>query len=189
MNKNLLLLLSLLGFPMAALAHPGHEMANLFSGFSHPFTGVDHLLVMLAVGFWAGQSRAQARWQLPLLFIMFMLGGVLLGATISSLPMVEIAIAISVLAMGVVILINTAINRIWQFSLTILFALLHGFVHGQELVTAGSGMAAIAGMSVAAMVLLGMGLLLASYKSQAGLYLQRAMVAVLTLSGTYLLMM
>lgn len=75
-------------------------MANFVSGFSHPFTGIDHLLVMLAVGYWAGQSQSAARWQLPHQFVLFMLGGVVLGAMIPGMAFIEAAIAVSVLAMG-----------------------------------------------------------------------------------------
>lgn len=189
MKKMILTLLGTLAFPAIAFAHPGHDMANFASGFSHPFTGVDHLLVMLAVGYWAGQSQSSARWQVPMQFVMFMLGGVALGAMIPGLAFIEVAIAVSVLAMGLVILLNTSINRIWQLLLTTVFALLHGFVHGQELVAAGNGMAAVAGMLLATMILLGLGVYLASFKNQLGLLLQRGFAAVLTLSGAYLLIM
>ena len=61
MKKMLLTILGIVAFPAIAFAHPGHEMANFASGFSHPFTGIDHLLVMLAVGYWAGKSQSSAR--------------------------------------------------------------------------------------------------------------------------------
>ena len=65
MKKMLLTILGIVAFPAIAFAHPGHEMANFASGFIHPFTGIDHLLVMLAVGYWAGKSQSSARWQVP----------------------------------------------------------------------------------------------------------------------------
>lgn len=189
MKKMILTLLGTLAFPAIAFAHPGHDMANFVSGFSHPFTGIDHLLVMLAVGYWAGQSQSAARWQLPLQFVLFMLGGVLLGAMIPGMAFIEAAIAVSVLAMGLVILLNTSFNRVWQLVLTTVFALLHGFVHGQELVAAGNGMAAVAGMLLATIILLSAGIYLASFKNQLGLLFQRGFAALLTLSGAYLLIM
>lgn len=189
MKKMMLTLLGLLAFPAIAFAHPGHDMANFASGFSHPFTGIDHLLVMLAVGYWAGQSQSAVRWQIPMLFVLFMLGGVALGSMIPGLAFVEVAIAVSVLAMGVVILLSTSINRIWQLVLTTVFAVLHGFVHGQELVAAGNGMAAVVGMLLATMILLSSGVYLASFKDQLGLLVQRGFAAILTFSGAYLLVM
>ena len=38
-----------------ALAHPGHD-GGLAAGLAHPFTGLDHLLAMVAVGLWAAQQ-------------------------------------------------------------------------------------------------------------------------------------
>ena len=40
----------------AALAHPGHESASFFTGFTHPLGGLDHLLAMLAVGLYAARQ-------------------------------------------------------------------------------------------------------------------------------------
>src|SRR5215218_2174649 len=38
-----------------AWAHSGHGAATGFmSGFAHPFSGLDHVLAMTAVGLWAG---------------------------------------------------------------------------------------------------------------------------------------
>lgn len=189
MKKMILTLLGIFAFPAIVFAHPGHDMANFASGFSHPFTGIDHLLVMLAVGYWAGQSQSSARWQVPMQFVMFMLGGVALGAMITGLAFVEVAIAVSVLAMGLVILLNTSINRLWQLMLTTIFALLHGFVHGQELFAAGNGLTAVVGMVLATMMLLSLGVYLASIKDQLGVILQRGFAALLTFSGLYLLVM
>lgn len=189
MKKMMLTLLGIFAFPVIAVAHPGHDMANFASGFSHPFTGIDHLLVMLAVGYWAGKSLSSARWQVPMQFVMFMLCGVALGAVISGLAFVEVAIAVSVLAMGLVILLNSSINQFWQLALTTVFALLHGFVHGQELVAAGNGLAAVAGMIMATMILLTAGIYLASFKDKLGLLFQRGFAALLAFSGVYLLVM
>ena len=46
----------------SAFAHPGHPTAIGFSeGFAHPFSGIDHLLAMLAVGLPARSAKAQDR--------------------------------------------------------------------------------------------------------------------------------
>lgn len=189
MKNSILGLLALLFFPALVVAHPGHDMASFASGFSHPLTGIDHLLVMLAVGYWATKSQLSARWQVPALFVVFMLAGIGLGTLVSGLAMVEVAIAVSVLAMGLVILLNTAFNRVLQMLLTTVFAVLHGFVHGQELVAAGNGLAAIGGMLLATVSLLALGVYMASFKNQISVILQRVFGALLTLSGAYLLVM
>lgn len=189
MKKSILMLIGSLVFPGIALAHPGHDLANFASGFSHPFTGIDHLLVMLAVGYWAGQSQTALRWQMPLLFITFMLGGVALGSLFSALTFVEMAIAVSVLAMGLIILLSVSINRLLQLTLTTLFALLHGFVHGQELILAGGGLVSVTAMVLATTILLSIGLCFASLKDHLGLIVKRGFAAILTLSGAYLMVM
>ena len=44
------------GFSSAALAHVGdHSHMSLTEGLLHPFTGLDHVLAMVAVGLWASQ--------------------------------------------------------------------------------------------------------------------------------------
>jgi len=187
--KKMMLLLTMLAFPAISLAHPGHDMASFVGGFSHPFTGLDHLLVMLAVGYWAGQSQTAVRWQIPLQFVLFMLIGVGLGALIAGMAFVEVAIAVSVLAMGLVILLSTAFSRLWQWLLTSVFALLHGFVHGQELVATGNGLLSVAGMLLATVSLLAIGVYLASFKNTIGAVLQRGLAAMLAVSGAYLLIL
>ena len=188
MNKSLLSLSALLGFPCVVSAHSVHETASFMNGFLHPLTGIDHLLVILAIGFLAARSTSRVRWQLPVSFAAFMLIGLLMGTILYRPPFIELAIAVSVLAMGLVILLNTQINRLWQFILTTVFALLHGFVHGQELILSDKGSFAIFGMLVTTGLLLTVGLYLGSYKNRIGAYLQQAMVSVLTLGGTYFLL-
>ena len=63
-----------------ALAHTGAEHALSFaSGFKHPFTGLDHMLAMVAVGLWAGLNGGRALWAWPVAFVGVMLLGGALG--------------------------------------------------------------------------------------------------------------
>ena len=44
-----------------ALAHPGHFADDSFSaGIAHPFGGLDHIAVMIAVGLWAALKGGRA---------------------------------------------------------------------------------------------------------------------------------
>src|SRR5436190_20347349 len=53
-----------------ALAHTGIEHAVSFaSGFAHPWTGIDHMLAMVAVGLWAGINGGRALWTWPAAFV------------------------------------------------------------------------------------------------------------------------
>jgi urease accessory protein len=65
----------------------------------HPFTGLDHLLAMLAVGFAAARMGRRGLW-LPLAFMGFMVMGAAAGVAGLAVPGVETGIALSVLALG-----------------------------------------------------------------------------------------
>ena len=77
--NRLLATLALLCVPALALAHPGHGDNGLVAGIGHPLGGLDHLLAMLAVGWWAAQQPGAARWALPCTFVASLLIGGLLG--------------------------------------------------------------------------------------------------------------
>ena len=56
MSNKSVLAITLALITNAAVAHPqagGAHAHDFFSGFAHPFTGLDHLLAMLAVGIWS----------------------------------------------------------------------------------------------------------------------------------------
>src|SRR5215203_6901230 len=68
------------GFSSAALAHVGdHSQMGLGEGLLHPFSGLDHVLAMVAVGLWASQLGGRALWLLPLTFPAVMAVGAALG--------------------------------------------------------------------------------------------------------------
>jgi urease accessory protein len=118
----------------SALAHPGHPDAFGFNdGFAHPFSGIDHLLAMLAVGLWAAQNKRSALWVLPLAFPLMMVAGALLAFAGVAIPGVETGIAASVAVLG--LLIAFAIRMpVWACaSVVSVFALFHGYAHGSEL--------------------------------------------------------
>lgn len=48
--KTLFAAATLVGASSAAVAHPGHEHVGVLSGMLHPLGGLEHVLVLLAVG-------------------------------------------------------------------------------------------------------------------------------------------
>ena len=127
------LALAVLGIS-SAFAHPGHPDAFGFNdGFAHPFSGIDHLLAMLAVGLWAAQNKRPALWVLPLAFPLMMVVGALLAFAGVAAPGVETGIAASVAVLG--LLIAFAIRMpVWASATVVsVFALFHGYAHGSEL--------------------------------------------------------
>lgn len=131
--SRLLAPLVLAGFSGTALAHSGHGSASFFSGFGHPFGGVDHLLAMLAVGLYAARQRGTARRALPAGFVVAMLAGAGLGAAGLALPAVESGIALSLLAAGLAIALAARVPIAASLPLVAGFAMCHGYAHHVEI--------------------------------------------------------
>jgi urease accessory protein len=125
---------ALAALPTAAFAHIGdHSHMSFAEGLAHPFSGLDHLLAMIAVGLWASQIGGRALWLLPLTFPAVMAAGAVLGFQGAALPWVEIGIAASVLVLGALIALKARPSLALSMPLIVAFAVLHGYSHGVEL--------------------------------------------------------
>lgn len=119
--------------PSIAFAHPGHGLLPGFAaGVAHPFTGLDHLAAMLALGLWAGTLKSAARWSAPIAFVLMMLVGAVLGLNAVTLPGVELGIAVSVCALGVLLMARVQVTAALAAILASMFAVFHGYAHGAE---------------------------------------------------------
>jgi len=189
--KKILLAISLALFSTLAMAHPGHAEHGALAGFLHPFTGIDHLLVMVAIGMWAAKLGGSARWQLPVTFVLVMAFGAAIAMT-GLMPAnlnadsVEIGVSTSVLAMGLLLLIQLPLKRPLQIGLTAIFAMLHGFAHGLEL-SFSSGWSVMLGMLFATALLHAIGLLLSSGRVTIAKQINVVMGGLMLLTGVYLL--
>jgi urease accessory protein len=147
------------GFNSAALAHVGeHSHMGLTAGLLHPFSGLDHVLAMVAVGLWASQLGGRALWLLPLTFPAIMAAGAALGFGGVSLPWVEIGIAASVLVLGAAVALTLRPSLALSLPLIALFASLHGYSHGVELPASASALTYAAGFIAATLALHAIGL-------------------------------
>jgi urease accessory protein len=136
--KKILILAAML-ISGAAAAHPqagGAHTHGFFDGFVHPFTGLDHLLAMLAVGIWSVR-QSNAKW-LPATFIGMVLVGVLTGVAGLTIPELETGVALTVALMGVLIAVAARLPAAAGAVMVGVFALLHGNAHGHELPEAAS---------------------------------------------------
>src|SRR5262245_29542875 len=79
------------------------EAQGLLTGLGHPVSGLDHVLAMVAVGLWGAQLGAPALWLLPVTFPMVMALGGMLGLLGLALPGTEVGIALSAVALGVMV--------------------------------------------------------------------------------------
>jgi urease accessory protein len=152
-SSHLAVLVLLLSLPFAVSAHTGaHDTYGLFSGFAHPFSGLDHLLAMLAVGIWTIQMRHKSMWLLPAAFVSVMLLGAVLGLSGLGLPYVETGIALSVLVFGLLIASAIRLPTAFGVCLVAVFALFHGYAHGTEM-PAGVASGFMAGFALATALL------------------------------------
>ena len=157
----LLMTVALLLAPSVAFAHPGHgEGGSLLAGFIHPFSGIDHLLAMTAVGLFAAHLGGRALWAVPATFVAMMAFGGVFGAAGVSLPFAETAIALSVLVFGFVIFSGMTPPVLAAMALVGIFAIFHGHAHGTEMPVGGSGVVYGIGFMVATTLLHGFGITL-----------------------------
>ena len=172
MNKQVLTLLALAGFSGLALAHVGADAAahhGFLEGLAHPFTGLDHLAAMLAVGVWSAGS-ARRRWVAPLVFVAMLLAGAMLAQTGLAFPAVEAMIAGSLIVVGLLLVSPKQLPLLLGSLAMGGFALFHGAAHGHEL----SGAAALAGMVLGTAVLHGLGIALGLNLRRQSVWLPRA---------------
>jgi urease accessory protein len=149
-----LAVLATAGFSTAAFAHIGdHSHMSFSEGLLHPFSGLDHVLAMVAVGLWASQLGGRALWLLPVTFPVVMAVGAALGFGGVSLAWIEIGIALSVVALGALVAFRARPSLAVSVPLIGLFALLHGYSHGVELPAEASALSYAAGFIAATLVL------------------------------------
>ncbi len=122
-----------------ALAHTDHDAGGFTSGLYHPISGLDHVLAMVAVGLWGAQLGKPSIWLLPVAFPIVMSLGALLGLLGMPLPGVEIGIAASALALGVMVLGEVKPRLAVALVMVGFFAIFHGHAHGTELPEGQSG--------------------------------------------------
>ena len=122
-------------FPAAALAHPGHpghETLNLVAGALHPFTGLDHMLAMVAVGLWAALRGGRATWAWPAAFLTAFLAGYGLGQSGLAIPLAEPAILASIMVLGALTAADAGVPTVLGVAIISLCGAAHGYAHGFE---------------------------------------------------------
>jgi urease accessory protein len=179
--------------PVAASAHPGiaGHLHGFAYGFAHPFSGVDHILAMVAVGLFAAHLGGRALWLVPMSFVSVMALAGVAGAMGVTLPFAEIGIALSVIVLGLAVAFQRNVPTLAAMALVGFFAVFHGYAHGAEMPVSASGLSYGLGFVAATAVLhaIGIGLALAiSRTGQAtGRQLAQLSGAAISLAGIALL--
>jgi urease accessory protein len=159
------------------------NLGDLIAGLAHPLSGADHILAMVAIGLWAVIAGGRALWAWPAAFVAMVLMGFVAAIFGLHVPLVEPAIAASIVALG--LLVALAVKApLWLGAVIAgMFAFFHGHAHGTEAATAGAGLIAYAtGFSLATAALhafgLGIGVLLARVAGEPLLRAAGGLVAV-----------
>jgi urease accessory protein len=151
------LLLSAAGFASVlfsglAFAHAGHDVSvNFMSGLLHPFSGIDHLLVIVLVGFWSAFVLIKI-WIGPSVFLLGMCVGVIAGLTNIPLNFFEFGVAASVIAIGFLLLVKNQYSSKAILTLIGTFGIFHGFAHAQ-LFSDSSHAISLVGEDIAGLIL------------------------------------
>jgi len=142
-----------------AEAHTGvGATMGFFHGFGHPFSGLDHILAMVAVGLFAAHLGGRALWLVPSAFVGMMAVGGALGISGVEVPFVELGIAASVIVLGVAVALRFSLPTAAAMALVGFFAIFHGHAHGAEMPSAASGLTYALGFMLATAILHGIGL-------------------------------
>lgn len=118
----------------------GHEnqvvqYGSFLAGLTHPVLGLDHFLAMVSVGIVSALIGGRAILTVPATFVTMMAVGGLAGAAGLGIPseVIELAIAVSVILLGAVILLNRRLPTRVAMAVVAFFGFFHGFAHGAEI--------------------------------------------------------
>ena len=167
-----------------AQAHLIHgDVCGFGSGFAHPLLGLDHLLVMIAVGLWAAQLGGRARWLVPGSFVGVMIAGATLAMSGLRMPFAEEGMLLSVLVLGILITATAQLPLTASMVIVGAFALFHGHSHGTEMPLNAVGFAYGAGFALATTALHGCGIGLACASQSVKLPVVRWVGATIAVAG------
>lgn len=176
----------------SAEAHVGLGSTMGFStGLLHPVSGIDHLLAMVMVGAFAVQLGGRAIYLIPGAFLAAMVLGGVLGVSQVSLGGVELAIALSVFALGIAVAcrINPALPA--AMAIVAFFGVFHGHAHGNEMPEIAAGLVYGAGFLLSTALLHGagaaIGLLISKTAGRLGNAVLRFIGAAVAMAGAGLI--
>ena len=158
------------------------------TGLEHPWSGLDHIVAMLAVGLWGAQLGPPAIWLLPVVFPMVMSLGAFLGLIGIPVPGVEIGIAVSGVVLGAAVFAESKPPLYLAATLVGIFAVFHGHAHGTELPAGQSGLLYSLGFVVGTGLLHALGIAIGMiHRWPKGALAIRFAGVLIALSGAYFL--
>ncbi|MPR61204.1 HupE/UreJ family protein [Brucella intermedia] len=125
-------LFSVMASPAFAHLNPA-EHGSFAAGFTHPLSGADHILAMVAVGLWASMLGGRALIAVPLSFVGVMLLGFVAALSGVPIPYVEPVILASVIVLGLLVAVAFRASTPVAALIVGFFAFFHGYAHGGEI--------------------------------------------------------
>lgn len=119
----------LTAMPGMANAHMLGADHDIMAGLLHPLTGADHLLTLLAAGFWAARLGRTTRIVVPLVLLFALLTGALFAMSGVRWSLIEPALWSSVLVMAWLALRGVALGAFVGCVLSVTVGVLHGYAH------------------------------------------------------------
>lgn len=104
---------------------------GLLSGLGHPIIGFDHFAAVVAVGCLAAAHRSGAA--LAIGFVLAMIAGVALHVHGTTVPGADILVALTVVALGGLMLSRRAMPTGGAFALFACVGLVHGYALGESI--------------------------------------------------------
>ena len=126
---------------------------SFITGWLRPFTGVDHLLVMLGIGVWAVRCHGSLRITIPSLFLGFMVVGALLGGQFQNTFLIESLILASIVVTVLFFTGKLKISTPFIWAAVAVMGMAHGGAHGMEMVSGITPSAYFLGFLSATLVL------------------------------------
>jgi urease accessory protein len=104
---------------------------GMLSGLGHPVIGIDHFAAAVAVGCLAAAHRAGAA--LAIAFVLAMMAGVAVHLHAVAMPAAELLVALSVIALGAILLREPQLPVSAALGLFVLVGLIHGYALGESI--------------------------------------------------------
>ena len=104
---------------------------GFLSGLGHPVIGLDHLAAVVAVGCLAAAHRSASA--LVVAFVLAMMGGVALHLHGTTVPGAEILVALTVLALGLLMVLRRDMSAGAAVVLFAMVGVIHGYALGESI--------------------------------------------------------
>jgi len=146
--------------PTPALAHhvmegkrPETVLQGLLSGLGHPVIGPDHLAFIIAIGI--ASALVPAGLAVPAGFVVASALGVMAHLSALPVPMVELLVALTVVAAGALLYSGAALGRGFWTLVAVGGGLLHGYALAETIIGAERGVlgAYVAGIAIVSFAL------------------------------------